>query len=521
MPIVVIMKCYNCMFGEDDRRHGVSITYAMTSAVLFIGLAIMLVDAMSKLKGSEHRAISVILTVATMLYVVLDYLWVSCYIADDFNRGAFVVVNCLFYLIYISLPYIWFMFAQHFAFKISGNRKLMVLCAVPWVANLAMVVLTMCGTDLLWTIGDAAQRYARGPLFGLFSGLNLVYCIFPPIWIVVLLLLGKGADRRTLLTILAFSAIPGLGVLVNTYLIPLDVVFPFQPGCFFIGVMFAYVLLVSQLYRQAEESNQRLVEQAASAAKIAELTESVSSLLTNMPALTFSKDVETGKYMACNQLFAEYACRPTPGDVVGLTDFEIFDEATATHFVEDDKKALSMDEPYVFFEDVPDASGDQHQFQTTKLKFTDTHGRLCTLGMCVDVTEMMTIKKETDRVRMEKEVADAQNRAKSAFLSNMSHDIRTPMNAIIGFTNIALKDLSDTAKTREYLGKIRASSEHLLSLINDVLEMSRIESGKIELNETPCSLPDILHDLNTIILGQIESRQHELTMDALSVVFLL
>ena len=114
--------------------------------------------------------------------------------------------------------------------------------------------------------------------------------------------------------------------------------------------------------------------------------------------------------------------------------------------------------------------------------------------------------------------AEKSNAAKSEFLSNMSHDIRTPMNAIIGFTNLAIRDPADTERVTEYLGKIRSSSNHLLSLINDVLEMSRIESGKIELEEKPCSLPEILHDLNTIIVGQVEAKQQELTMDALNVI---
>ncbi|MBQ7582482.1 MAG: diguanylate cyclase, partial [Lachnospiraceae bacterium] len=126
----------------------------------------------------------------------------------------------------------------------------------------------------------------------------------------------------------------------------------------------------------------------------AELKESVSSLLTNMPAMTFSKDVATGKYLACNQYFADYAHKETPEGVMGLTDFEIFDRQTAEHFVEDDKKALAMDKPYIFFEDVPDAAGNQRKFQTTKLKFVDDAGRQCLLGLCQDVTDAMRIRRE-------------------------------------------------------------------------------------------------------------------------------
>ena len=113
--------------------------------------------------------------------------------------------------------------------------------------------------------------------------------------------------------------------------------------------------------------------------------------------------------------------------------------------------------------------------------------------------------------------AETANRAKSTFLSNMSHDIRTPMNAIIGFTTLAVSNIDDKKRVRDYLGKILSSSNHLLSLINDILDMSRIESGKIHLEETEVSLSEVLHDLKTIISGQIHAKQLELYMDAIDV----
>ena len=113
--------------------------------------------------------------------------------------------------------------------------------------------------------------------------------------------------------------------------------------------------------------------------------------------------------------------------------------------------------------------------------------------------------------------AETANKAKSTFLSNMSHDIRTPMNAIIGFTTLAVSNIDDKKRVRDYLGKILSSSNHLLSLINDILDMSRIESGKIHLEETEVSLSDVLHDLKTIISGQIHAKQLELYMDAMDI----
>lgn len=114
--------------------------------------------------------------------------------------------------------------------------------------------------------------------------------------------------------------------------------------------------------------------------------------------------------------------------------------------------------------------------------------------------------------------ANQANKAKSVFLSNMSHDIRTPMNAIVGFTTLAIAHIEDKEQVAEYLKKIMTSGNHLLSLINDVLDMSRIESGKMHLDEKPCSLPDILHGLRNILLADVHAKQLDLYMDAVDVI---
>ena len=113
--------------------------------------------------------------------------------------------------------------------------------------------------------------------------------------------------------------------------------------------------------------------------------------------------------------------------------------------------------------------------------------------------------------------AEAASRAKSTFLSNMSHDIRTPMNAIIGFTTLAVSNIDNQERVKDYLTKTLSSSRHLLALINDILDMSRIESGKLQLEETEVNIPEMLHDIKTIVSGQIHAKQLELYMDALDV----
>ena len=135
-----------------------------------------------------------------------------------------------------------------------------------------------------------------------------------------------------------------------------------------------------------------------------------------------------------------------------------------------------------------------------------------------------SIDEETRSEREKKELledalaqANRASKAKSTFLSNMSHDIRTPMNAIIGFTTLAITHIDHQSQVEEYLKKIMTSGNHLLSLINDILDMSHIESGKIHLEEEPCSLPDILHELRNIIQGDVHSKQLDLYMDAVDI----
>ena len=113
--------------------------------------------------------------------------------------------------------------------------------------------------------------------------------------------------------------------------------------------------------------------------------------------------------------------------------------------------------------------------------------------------------------------AEHANRAKTNFLNSISHDIRTPMNAVIGFTALASTHMDNPELVLEYLKKISISSQHLLSLINDVLDMSRIESGVVKLEEVKVHLPDVFHDLRAIIQGNICAKQLELYIDTQNV----
>lgn len=136
-----------------------------------------------------------------------------------------------------------------------------------------------------------------------------------------------------------------------------------------------------------------------------------------------------------------------------------------------------------------------------------------------DITKQKEKDMEYQRTLKEAyQLAERTNQAKTTFLNNMSHDIRTPMNAIIGFTSLAATHINEKERLKDYLSKIMTSSNHLLSLINDVLDMSRIESGKVKIEESPCSIPVVMHDLRNILQTDIKAKRLDFFIDTVDVV---
>ena len=123
------------------------------------------------------------------------------------------------------------------------------------------------------------------------------------------------------------------------------------------------------------------------------------------------------------------------------------------------------------------------------------------------------LKQSREELRRALETAEQASRAKTTFLNSMSHDIRTPLNAVLGFATLAQHNLQEPEKVQDYLGKIQLSGRHLLALINDVLDMSRIESGKVQLEPQPVHLPDLLQELHTILQSSADEKQQQLLFE--------
>ncbi len=145
-------------------------------------------------------------------------------------------------------------------------------------------------------------------------------------------------------------------------------------------------------------------------------------------------------------------------------------------------------------------------------------GDIMVMALTKDITEQVRKQREQTQA-LQDALMQAQhaNRAKTTFLSNMSHDIRTPMNAIIGFSTIAVSHIDNKDQVMDCLQKVLSSSNHLLSLINDVLDMSRIESGKVQIKEQECNISELIHNLVNIIQPQVKAKQLELFIDTFDV----
>ena len=201
---------------------------------------------------------------------------------------------------------------------------------------------------------------------------------------------------------------------------------------------------------------------------------------------------------------------PDDRDRVLKQYYAAIDDYTGKSIYDAEYRLLTKDRGYRWFR------------ATGKLSRRGDGSPITYVGMFVDITQRKeTAEKLQEQHKLLEKALDSAQRAsqaKTMFLNNMSHDIRTPMNAIIGFTNLAATHLDNPELVRDYLGKIASSSRHLLSLINDVLDMSRIESGKVVIEEAPCSLPQVLHDLQSMVQSDLQTKELSLRLDGSALI---
>ena len=343
--------------------------YLNNTVFMIIILTIIFLRIRYYITWSPSKKYAMIFIGMVELYVLLDALFMKELLGKSGNLLQFKLVVFFFYLVYVIMPYVWHLFMQSYM-GINRSKKQRFAEMIPLILLVLMVLLSV-PTGIVWRF-SRNRTYIRGTFFGVFAVLNLFYYVYAFAQTFFILFMNNTKGVRYLIKSALFSAVPLIGILVNTYIIPLYGVYPFQPYCLVIGALLSYLFMVEHQQNQMEFEHRKRLSNA--------------------------------------------------------------------------------------------------------------------------------LELERESTRKAKEAGEVKN----TFLANMSHDIRTPMNAIIGFSDIIAKHPDDEEVVKNAISKIQASGEILLKIINDVLDLSKIESGKAEIVETVTDLKQMEENLKMMLEYSIQ-----------------
>ena len=338
-------------------------SYILSSVFMIAVLAILAVRSFSALEDKTSRKFSLLLISGTILYVIVDAVFIACHLSGHLTVSAWKIVSFVFYFVYTILPFIWHLFVRNFVGRSYGKVFRMVE-TIPIIILLGMLVLTP-STGALYYF-DADGMYQRGTLYNIYAYLNFFYYAESIIDLLVISIKKTEKEERYAVSTMVISFVVLIGSFLNNNVIPQGTIFPFMPFCSTLVAMLAFYFVATKDAERSKEYQQQLVQDAL-------------------------------------------------------------------------------------------------------------------------------------------EKAQEASQAKTEFLSRMSHDIRTPMNAVINLTELALQEpISDTV--REYLEKSMVSSKFLLGLINDILDMSRIESGTMVMKKENLTRTDFLNAVETVVMPLVREK---------------
>ncbi|MBR4537566.1 MAG: GGDEF domain-containing protein [Clostridia bacterium] len=315
---------------------------------------------------------------AVLAYYVTDILWGV--LESQKLSGLLFADTTVYFVAMAAGVLLWTQFTVVYLGEETDFGKFLIYSGQILGAAITLLSLLNVLTPILFTVDEN----------GVYSALPFRYVILSAQVLLLLMISGYSFSKLRVHEQNGKYRALGLFGLIMALFLFIQLFLPYLP-LYATAYLLGTTLLHTFVLNEEKEEYKKGVEEAQ---EVRELRDTIVSLLDNMPAMTFTKDAETGVYLACNQALADYAHKERPADVVGLTDAQLFDPETAKHFMEEDRIALSMDQPYIFYEEANDALGNLCQLQTTKQKYHDADGRLCVLGMSQDVSETVRIHRE-------------------------------------------------------------------------------------------------------------------------------
>ncbi|MBQ0014182.1 MAG: response regulator [Oscillospiraceae bacterium] len=438
-------------------------------------------------KGFKNKDVRIMYWVllSQSAFFMLDFFWVLV----DGNTSLPVNINYLINACYFGTSgicaYIWLSFVDY---KVNGFMKgieLRLILAIPTFV-IAFLAFTAPWNGLLFTIGEG-NIYQRGTLYLFQPIITYAYIIFAALTAVFCsskhkLTLPRSSERA----FVVFALIPIAGGLCQYF----NPGLPVLNGCITMAIVYIYIIL-----QREEGDNQRaIIEYLSNDYKMVMLVEGITGGITIYRGEHYVVDT-LGKPSSSFSSFTEFV-----------------KEMAKTAVFEDDREdfiaALSQDRiEYAFrrsseyYVDFRLCYGGEYVYCQMKLVMPDSDqiDSSMLVGYHIIDEQIKKEKQVQNELEFAREAAETANRTKSSFLFNMSHDIRTPMNAILGFANMAKKYSDDKEKVEECIDKVQTSGTHLLGLINDILDMARIESGKIEIEVEPVDVREAADRLTTIL----------------------
>lgn len=484
--------------------------YSLVSGICVLFMFVLYQRMLKGVPRSEKKDVYIGLMLTSIVYVFLDMMWGVIYDSLlPLPIEGHKIIYSLYYAMAAILSYQWFFYVEYIQESIFYTNLFL-----RHIVKLPMVFVCVMSIISFWTghyyYIDEAGAYCRGPWYVPQLVFTYGYLIFAAIKVAVRLVLTKKFEEQNnfliMLSYFVFPVVFGILQIAN-------------PSSPFLCIGIAMATLQTYLFNVNFEQ-----ERERSSNKIRSLTRLfVGSYYLNMETgrrefLTDVKDAEaqflTGEFYKDAPEEYDDAVQMYIEEYVHRDDRKLYRQMCSREYM---KKNLSPNNLFYFFNYRQVTEGVEKWYRVHVLAAAfserDEVSRVAVAVMDVDkqVKTEISQKEALEDALMQAEQA---NQAKSTFLSNMSHDIRTPMNAIIGFTTLAKNHIEDRERVENYLEKILSAGNHLLNLINDILDMSRIESGKLQIEENEVNLTEVFRDVQDMIGPMAEENRLEFILES-------